>query len=780
MRRFTLGLAHTLLSFVLILSLFTPLSQAQEAARDLVYSYDDFSKGLNTKISKFSLPKNQAIIAENGRYNETLKSLTKRDELMLYGTADTTEQITGMHRLYLSDGTKILIVTHGDEIETGNDDTGVFTNILDLTSGNYRWQWVTWHDLGIGTDGYNPPVKYDGSSASATYLGSCLATDAGSGAGPDGTYTYKITFYTTTYEVSFNTASNPITVSDSDINLTMIPIGPDTFGGEDVIGRKVYRTDGSGGTYLLLSNGTIANNTATTLTDSDADGARSGAYSPGYNYAPPRGRLIIIHKNRVWIANDPSYPSRIYYSEDGSHDYFLPTSYFNIRANDGDEITFIENLLGILTVGKNNSIQKIYTERDSPTADWSVSDPFSSIGCQAIYSADISPIGIIYLGFDGLYKFDGQYSTLVSDDVTPEIKDIAENNFTNSWGKYHKHIYHLAYTSEKTGEYENNRILLYDILNNAYSIDILDINAFCTFSSGTDWDVLYAGSSADGKVYSYTEASHEIIHRRHSDFTGTWDDARYIPTRWGGDEKKPVIEIAREDTIDELTGTINNLTGDIDREDTDGSYISSVIETKMTALDQLYWNETIPVAGGDVTFALRTGASSSDCVAADWSSEYTDPTGSDVSGVTANDFLQYRISLSTSDIDETPTVYNANNYVVRITYDTEGSTTETSVPLHWRSGWLDFGYPDRVKGLKKIYAYYDSDSTGTLYITFKNFEGDEEEFAIDLVANPSNYTEYFTGGKFIGELFTIDIEETSLNPMRIDKIILVFDVEPLV
>ena len=253
---------------ILLLFLAGPLL-AQDLPQDQTWIIDDWSGGLNLKLSDHSLLKNQATIAENVRFETKLRSLSKRNQVFSYGSADTGEAITGMHRLYLKDGTKVLLVTHGDELEVGTDDTGTFTSLLTLTTGDYQWQWLTWHDVAIGCDGYNQPVKTNGTVA--TYLGSCGAADAGNNAGPNGTYTYKVSYYTTNYEVIFDQVSNSVTVSDNDISLTMIPIAPDTYGGEDVTGRKIYRNKTGGSTWYLLSNGTIANNIDTTLTDSDAD-----------------------------------------------------------------------------------------------------------------------------------------------------------------------------------------------------------------------------------------------------------------------------------------------------------------------------------------------------------------------------------------------------------------------------------------------------------------------------------------------------------------------------
>ena len=365
--------------------------------------------------------------------------------------------------------------------------------------------------------------------------------------------------------------------------------------------------------------------------------------------------------------------------------------------------------------------------------------------------------------------------------MTPEILDISETNFPNSWAEYHKNIYYLAYTSAAGGGSTNDRMLLLDVITNAYMIDTFSVNAFTTFSSGDDWDVLYSVSSSDSTVYAHSETVHGIVHKRDVDFTGTWDDMRYIPTRWGGVAKSPVLEIANITVINDLSGIINNLTGDINREDTTGEYTSQVLEIGAATFDKLYWHETIPGAGGNVLFSLRVGASSAACQGASWSSTFSDPTGSDISGITANTFIQYRIQLSTSDIDYTPTVYTTEGYAVKITFNTEGTSSEATIPLHWQGGWDDFGYPGYDKELTKIIVYhsYKENTAGTLNIKFTNFDGETDTFAIDMIENPETYTERFTNGKFLGELFKLDIQESSLNDIRVDKVIVYFNVNPM-
>ncbi len=749
---------------------------SQESANDAVYEFNDFSGGLNTKLSSLSLPVKQGIICNDLRFDSELGSLSKRGQILNYGTASATDAILGMHRLYLKDSTKVLLVNHGSTISKGSDSTGTFTSILTIGTGNHRWQWVTWNNVAIGTDGYNQPVKYDGTSASATYLGTCLATVSDTAGNPSGTYTYKVTFYTASYEVAFNVASNSVSPSSKKVTLSMIPIGPDSYGGESVTGRKVYRVEA--GVWKLLSNGTIADNSTTTLLDNDTT-ASGAVYPSTYVATPPKGKLLIIHKNRLFLANDPNNPSRLFYSDDSNPDYFVSTSYyFDIRPDDGDQITFIKQWLGILTVGKENTIQKMYTDGATPATDWEVSDPYSFLGCKSMYSAKETPIGIIYLRTDGLYKFSGQSSSLISESVTSEINDISESNLPNCWGEFHKNVYYLSYTSKSSGSSTNDKILVFDLLSNAYSIDTFGVNCFTIFNSGSDWDVLYSGGSNSGKVYIHANPSYEIKHSKHSDFTGTFTNSRYIPVSVGGDSDNPVIEISRTATIDSLTGNINSMTGTIDRDSFTGNYISQALEVSASSYDKIYWNEDLG-SGGNITFAIRSSATEDGLTLASWSSEYTNPDGSDISGLTANTYVQYRTSLTTGSYTYSPELYKSNNYVIKLTYLKEGSTGETTIPFHWKSGWLDLGYPHAKKTLKKVICYHEGTS-GTLTLKFTNYEGDSDTFNINLSTYPTQYSEYFTTGKFLGQMFNLDISNSDLNSLVIKKIILVFDVEPFV
>lgn len=765
----------------ILLIFFSIPVQAQVAGKNKIFVLDDFSGGLHDKSSPISQPKNESQIATNLRYDTQLHALTKRDKILVYGTASTSSPILGMHRLYLDDGTQVLLTDYSNKVSKGNDTTGAFTDILTLSQPSHKAQWETWHNIGVMTDGYNQPVKYDGKSSSATYIGSLLALDSGAGSGPNGTYTYEVSCYTASNEYSLGTPSNSLTVTNHAIALSMIPVCPDEIIGAVVVGRKIYRTTNGGSTYKLQS--TIADNSTLTATDSTADGSLGATLTPDLIFKPPVGKLIAISNNRLWILNDPSHPSRAYYSEDSSHDIFLPSSYLDIRPSDGDEITCGANVLGKFTICKTNTIQKIYFDTNStgdPATDWSISEPFSFVGNHAMYSAVNTPIGLIYLSNNGIYNFSGQYSELLSDPVTPDIKDISSSDISNTWASYFKNSYYLSYKSTASGASTNNRVMVYDLLTKAYDIDFLNINVFDVLRGGSDVEVLYSGSSINGNVYAHNQNTKNIIHKRQADFTGAFTNMRYIPTSAGGNPESPILELARTATIDALVGTIDSLTGTIDRSSTTGNYISQPLDINASTFDKIYWNEILPTSGSNVTFAVRSATNDSAISAASWSSEVSDPSGSDISHNTAGPVVEYRISMTTDNLAFSPTIYQNDNFNVKLAYNTAGATDETTIPFEWETGWMDLGAPAYKKTLRKIYVEYESGSSGTLNINFTNYTGQNSSFTIDLNKYPSEYIAYFNNGAFVGELFQMDISENSLNALKIKRITLMYDIEPIV
>lgn len=106
--------------------------------------------------------------------------------------------------------------------------------------------------------------------AAPTAPTAALADPAAPGNVNDGTHSYKLTFVNAVGESAGSAKSNVVTVADKATNgQIVVTIGTGPSG---TVARKLYRTSaGDAGAWKLVA--TVANNTATTVTDNLADGA---------------------------------------------------------------------------------------------------------------------------------------------------------------------------------------------------------------------------------------------------------------------------------------------------------------------------------------------------------------------------------------------------------------------------------------------------------------------------------------------------------------------------
>jgi len=747
------------------------------------YEIKSFAPGLNSQASSYLLSTDKGHYASdvrNVRFNLSYGGVAKRPcQLALM---DGSNPITGLHRFYKADLTQRTINAETTYLYSVSD-VGVQTQIgSGYTDGKF-WSFLTYKDLAIGMNGYDKAIKWDSKLLNTantdghrtagylvTELGAPFA-ELNTGTDLDSAkwYMYKVAFSDGSTETYSDAKSNAVLTGAAvyNIALTDIPIGP-----TGTTSRILFRTEGAASFaavdaltntgYKLLA--TISDNSTTTYADAVADGALTTVYGTWITdnsasaVTPPLGKYCEINKERLFIAGNVTYPSELYWSDVYNPDYFIGTKYEAIREDDGDAITFIKNQLGILIVGKTNTIEKFYTDASSDS-DWYASNPFPATGCPAPYSVANTPKGIAYLGRGGIYLFNGQTSQLISDAVTPEINDILETNVDEASGVYWKNEYQMAYTSLESGASQNNRVLIYDFVRDSYTLDYKNVNRWVPFGSGTDYGVLYSGdSTSDGYIYAQSGAGEGFKKSLKSEFNaGTFDDARVY-----GDETNPTMELAWDCTIDgwltelqtkdALIDTIDEIVtylpdAIIDRPDTDGTWTSPGYEVNASAYQSLLWNENLGQYG-DITFNVRSATTEAGLTGS-WSDAYTDPSGSDISGLTANTWVQFKINLSTTDIDYTPTLYVLDKYLFTMLYTKAVSTYESAYDSIWTSGWDDFGVKGYNKRIRRIKIFYTG-TEGTLTFNFKNDYGDfDTSFDIDL-SRESFYKED-SGNTYSGE-----------------------------
>lgn len=546
-----------------------------QAADRVVNIVPSAEKGQVSHVSPYLTPKNAAVEATNVRINKQYGSVAARD--ILISEVDMgSGSVNGLHRFYTSAG--LLYTVSAISTLLRYDAVGTATTIYSGLTDGKRWQFVTYKDLCIGSNGYDQPLKWDAITAcTADTTGHRTAGDLCAELGAPfaalitGTtqtaakwYQYKVCYYDgTTYRYS-NARSNPILTGATvySIALSKIPIGP-----AGTTHRYIYRSQANASRTNCLADTTykmvkdLADNVTTTWTDNVAVGAEPdsptwGTVSAGTNVTPPKGSILEICNERLFISGNTTagYQSDVYWSENGKPDIFYPTKLVQIRPDDGDKVTFLKTFLGILTVGKTNTISRFYTENDdidsSGNINWYVSNPFSFVGCAAPYTAAVTPKGIFYLSRAGIYTFTGQSEQKVSDAVTDVINDISPVNLPECVGCYCNNEYHLSYTSDSAGGSTNNRELVYDMTRDAYVVDTKSINCYAVFGSGTDYGTLFSGSStSDGYVFAHSSTANTLNKRYKSEL----DAGTFSGTSTDGTETFPTLSMIALDSMESYT-----------------------------------------------------------------------------------------------------------------------------------------------------------------------------------------------------------------------------------
>lgn len=760
---------------------------------ELQYVIDDFSKGLYNSLTDISLPVGAGDIVQNIRFDD-VKGIKKRENRAQYNSTTLgTSKMPYSERIYIGSN-KYLIIVYGTTLKVGDDSAGTFSNLTTGLTTDLRMTGVTYKDFHYLFNGTDNNIRTDGTAANTKDAG-CAAPGAatvavGAAGALTGDYYYKITFVYDGYqESSGGTASALVQPSSQQVDLSNIPTGAS---GQGVTARKIYRTTAGGSTYKLVT--TISDNTTTTYTDNTADGSL-GANVPTDNGTPPVCKFGILHKERIFCAGNSSNKSRLYYSKIASGtsypDIFPSDNYIDIAPDDGDEIMALAiDPMGTLIVLKRNTIRKVYTDGDPAT--WQVSDPFSFHGCIASYSVAETPQGVIYLSRSGemgkeLRIFDGQNSQLISERISKELDNILASDISNCVGHYHQNKYLMAYTDYTAGQSYHNRVLNLDMTRDAYSIDIKAVDSFCSWYGSDDWGELYTTTSdTTGFVYREDTKSFDVIHDTKSEL----DEGTFSQTETTGTEANPELHLVDADldddvgaqvvsTLTAITEEVQDYTGDDDTVSPSGTLISDYLEVNASNLNKLYWNESLGT-NGLVRFWVRTGDTTGEVDAASWSGSYSTPGGSDISGVSAKKYIQYKVRLYSNDKDTvtTPKLYLASGYVIKIDADL-GTSAETAIEFNWRSGQIDCGFPRAMKRFRGIRVEYESDDAGTLTVYYSMDRGTEASFSIALATYGSKYTANFPSASAFGELIRLRLYMNDANNITIKRIILLYTVEPI-
>jgi len=319
-----------------------------------------------------------------GSFSTTLKSGLDTSAIGYFAEGGS-ELITGNRKLFFFNGADMPQVLSGDGVTTTD----------------------------IGAGGIDAPTS------------AVLVELAGDGAGNLDTsvvYTYKCTYVNANGETSGNTVSANITPTGGDgkVDLT-IPVSLHVSASK----RKVYRTEGGGSVYKLLT--TIEDNTTTTYTDNIADGSL-GATIPASNTAGSQPSdwtganypsVGANHEGRFWAAGAANFPHTFYYTELSNHEDFV--GQINIFPGESEKIVAAISYKGYLVVWKYPfGIYSIDTGNLN-TSDWRVTKLNSSTG-------GVSPNCVVVVDDDAVFLDNSGNFQKIS--AVTEFGDVSARNLS--------------------------------------------------------------------------------------------------------------------------------------------------------------------------------------------------------------------------------------------------------------------------------------------------------------------------------------------------------------
>ena len=531
--------------------------------------------GMNSKVEDFDLKDKWVEAAQNCRFEDEPGALNKREPssflntIVLGGTYDAETQVgaglgdpvVGVYRYYTSGGLTTWVAVSGTSAYTVTD-AGVYTEIRSSLTDAKRCSFETYQDLLIVSNGFDNAWVWDGAADNVTWeLGGCKAVLGAVGGNLDANSTY---FYAVTYDGDTSNSgavSNTVTTDGTNlrIELSQIPLGP--VGTTD---RKIYRTEGNGSALKLLT--TLADNTTTTFSDNVADGSLTTAY-PAVTDDMPKGSILKLHRERLFISADPNNPSKIYYSNPYLPHYIQQTTnldFMEISPDDGDEIMGIPIQLEKMICIKKNTIRKVHVTSAVSGADpttWYADDPIAWIGSPAQWSITQTPQGVVFLGWDHWYLFDGASAHPVFDEF--DTGDILESNFSDVVGFWHKENFIAGYTDKTSAAATHNRLLVYNLKREALSYDLftgIDITGPNCFGSRVGDDEvgdLYVGDSVNGFVLKEKDTNSNYRLRTKTEANNYYNLGDGLPDPGigedethdifvGGTENRPYIELGAE------------------------------------------------------------------------------------------------------------------------------------------------------------------------------------------------------------------------------------------
>ncbi|AZV56082.1 hypothetical protein [Clostridium sp. AWRP] len=207
-----------------------------------------------------------------------------------------------------------------------------------------------------------------------------------------------------------------------------------------------------------------------------------------FTESPPKGSMIELNHERVWLAGDVDFPNRVYFSKDlDIDDWTIPIDegeanqhggLIDVPTWDGGIIIGLKVLFGDLFVFKNRNIFRIF---GTYPGNYELEQVCSTTGAISDRSIVSGPSAVYFASKEGIYAFNGTSANLVSQKIRDTWKNINQDYIKNAVGIFYDNKYYLAVPEGNSTT--NNLLIKYNTEDGNFTfIRGLEINDFIEFN----------------------------------------------------------------------------------------------------------------------------------------------------------------------------------------------------------------------------------------------------------------------------------------------------------
>jgi hypothetical protein len=413
-------------------------------------------------------------------------------------------KIMGMHRFYTQANLKEFLVVWNTKVYKLSDTTPwagtalYSTGTTDFTvTADKETFFADFLNHTYFVNGVNGVFKYDRSfvrTVGITVPGAPTGISNPDGDLTVGWYYYKYTFVDEDgYESNGGTASIAMEAFGHPIG--GIKIGIAASSDKKVTKRRIYRTTvGGASNGVFYYDGEVADNTTLTYDSilSDATISLNEVLHADHDIPPTTSHLITKRLSRLFLAN----AEKLYISYLSDCEYF-PIDWY-IQTGNMQKISALVEQKYTLPVLTDDTVERLlYTDEDN----FQLENTYSTQGCIAYRSAVNCDNLLVYLGFEGLYYFDGVDVKELNIPLNEYIKaNINEAYASLSAACYFDNKYLFSYPKGESTV--PNETLYYDFRYHTYGIYNFAFGCYSKWDKGADGLQLKGGSTTIGRVYS--------------------------------------------------------------------------------------------------------------------------------------------------------------------------------------------------------------------------------------------------------------------------------------